>query len=43
MEESEQEKMSQHLQKALESDELSEKDYHIREALQLLGISEWGD
>jgi hypothetical protein len=26
----------QHLRKALEADEVSEKDYHVKEALQLL-------
>ena len=30
----------QHLRQALETDEISEKDYHIKEALQLLDAEE---
>lgn len=30
----------QHLRKALESGEVSEKDYHVKEALQLLDAEE---
>lgn len=30
--------VSEHLYEALEKDDVDEKDYHIRQALQLLGL-----